>query len=310
MLIDTPCSMTSPPASNSASFDDESSPESLGMCVLGSGSGGNSTVIRCGGAAMLVDAGFGPVTTAKRLGQAGLKLGDIKAICLTHLDQDHFRPHWPRTLLGWGINVFVHRWHCDKLKQLAGVAAMVEAGLVHVFDDEPFQPLGPGNDLSVQAMRLIHDTQGTCGFHIDAGAAGRIGYATDLGHVPAALIERFTDVDLLALESNYDPPMQARSGRPLFLQRRIMGHAGHLSNEQAFDAISRIVTRSSPGRPQHIVLLHRSAQCNSQACIDQVFAQSPPIHQRLCLAEPRRRSRWLTAQPLPAVNRQQFQLWS
>ena len=278
------------------------------MCALGSGSGGNSTVVQYGGAALLVDAGFGPVSTAQRLAQAGLSLGDIMAVCLTHLDQDHFRPNWPRTLLGWGIAVYLHRRHRADFERLKGAAALREAGLVHLIDDRPFQPLAPQVDLTVSPVRLIHDEQGTCGFHLDAGAAGRIGYATDLGHVPDELVSRFTGVDLLALESNYDPPMQVRSGRPVFLQRRIMGHAGHLSNEQAFDAVSRIVARSAPGRPQHIVLLHRSAQCNSPECIAEMFGQARDVHRRVRLTEQRRRSRWFTAQPPAAVHRCQMTL--
>jgi phosphoribosyl 1,2-cyclic phosphodiesterase len=99
-------------------------------------------------------------------------------------------------------------------------------------------------------------------------------------------------VDLLAIESNYDPPMQLRSKRPLFLKRRIMGDAGHLSNEQAFEAVRRILDRSPDGSPRHIVLLHRSRQCNCPQTVREVFARDGRIAARLTLSDQRRPTRW------------------
>jgi hypothetical protein len=55
------------------------------------------------------------------------------------------------------------------------------------------------------------------------------------------LIDRFCELDLLAIESNYDPKMQVESPRPWFLKQRIMGGRGHLSNEQAFAAVRAVL---------------------------------------------------------------------
>ncbi len=261
------------------------------VCVLGSGSGGNSTVVRVGDKALLIDAGFGPMTVARRLRDANLRLADIAAVCVTHLDQDHFRPTWLAPLRRAAIPLFVHRWHLDDLYDLHGEPArqLQRAGLVEVFDDEPFCPM---REVRVSSFRLAHDTKGTCGFHIET-PAGRIGYATDLGHVPTSLFEHFRGVDLLAIESNYDPQMQLGSSRPWFLKRRIMGMAGHLSNEQAFDAVRRIVNEGCDGSPRHIVLLHRSAQCNCPDLVRELFSQDARIAARLTLAEQRRCTPWM-----------------
>ncbi len=275
----------------------------LEMCVLGSGSGGNCAAIRlAGGAAILIDAGFGPVTTAKRLFQMGMEMAQIRAICLTHLDQDHFRPTWVQTLLGFGIQVHLHRWHLPDFDRVPGSPAMHAAGLVKVFDGDSFEP---AEGIRVAAVRLVHDQQGTSGFVVES-MSGRLGYATDLGHVPDALVDRFTGLDLLAIESNYDPPMQLRSPRPLFLKRRIMGPAGHLSNQQSFEAVRRIVDRSPQGSPRHILLLHRSQQCNHPDIVREVFAQDQRIGRRITLTHQRRPTRWFQATPLEAVQRRQF----
>lgn len=263
----------------------------LRLCVLGSGSGGNSTVVRLGNDAMLIDAGFGPRTTNQRLNQAGLDLADIKAICLTHMDRDHFRPTWMRAIADLDIVVFVHRFHRAAFEKCPGADRVIEAGLLHEFDGDGFVPLA-GMDLT--PLRFLHDMQGTSGFRIDS-EQGAIGYATDLGRVPGELIERFVGVDVLCLESNYDPGMQQSSPRPVFLKRRIMGGRGHLSNEEAFEAVRLITQRSGYALPRHVVLLHRSQQCNHPTCVRRVFERDPAILRRITLTEQRRRSRWIDA---------------
>lgn len=263
------------------------------LCVLGSGSGGNSSVVSYNGSAMLIDAGFGPVTIARRLQQAGLRIDDVSAICLTHLDQDHFRPTLVPMLRGFGVRVYLHRWHAEHLAAIEGAQELFDAGLVFTFENEPFEPV---KGVAVQAVRLAHDSKGTSGFHLSAGR-GRIVYATDLGHVPDELIQRMVGVDVLAIECNYDPPMQLRSNRPLFLKRRIMGHAGHLSNEQAFEAVRRAVDLSPAGPPRHVILLHRSQQCNDPAIVRDIFARDQRFADRVTLTEQRRRSRWFDASP-------------
>jgi hypothetical protein len=272
------------------------------LCVLGSGSGGNATAIRVNDGILMVDLGFGPRTIVQRLQQARVQLDDVRAVCLTHLDQDHFRPNWVRTLLGWRIPVYLHRWHFDAFARLKdGGQAMADAGLVHVFEDAPFNPM---RGIEVAPIRLAHDLQGTSGFRIES-RWGSVGYATDLGHVPESLVEHFTGVDVLAIESNYDPPMQLRSPRPAFLKRRIMGGQGHLSNDEAYLTVRRVAERSAPGYPAEVVLLHRSAQCNRKHIIRKVFDQSPELASRVTLTEQRRRTRWIKMPQRAPVERVQ-----
>ncbi len=274
------------------------------VSVLGSGSGGNSTVVRYGEQAMLIDAGFGPRTIAKRLEQADIQLADLSAICLTHLDQDHFRPTWLRTLLGYDIKLYLHHWHRRYLDRIEGSSELFRAGLVHLFDGEEFQPI---EHVHIKAVRLPHDDKGTSGFLLDT-PRGRAGYATDLGHVPDELVESFIGIDMLLLESNYDPQMQLTSSRPRFLKQRIMGKHGHLSNEQAFETCQRLADLSPHGNPQKIVLLHRSAQCNCAEIIKRVFAQDARFEGRVQLTHQRRRTRWMEVKPLDAVKREQMAL--
>jgi hypothetical protein len=108
--------------------------------------------------------------------------------------------------------------------------------------------------------------------------------------------------------------MQVNSARPWFLKQRIMGGAGHLSNEQAFNAVRAILDRAQRVRgclPSHIVLLHRSRQCNCPKVVRHLFHQDPRVAERLTLSDQYRRTDWL--RPVSAKPRSGEQLtlnWS
>jgi phosphoribosyl 1,2-cyclic phosphodiesterase len=283
---------------------------SLEFCILGSGSSGNSTVVRATGASgsggiFLIDAGFGPRATAQRLHGTGVALEDISAILLTHLDSDHFNLNWLLTLVKHGIKVHLARKRLREFLHAPEVRALRESldkrgypsdgfdRLVVPFDDI----LEPVPGVRVETLAFAHDEAGSHGFLLECQGY-RAGYATDLGHVPEELIERFCGVDVLALESNYDPFMEENSPRPFFLKQRIMGGHGHLSNEEAFAAITAILDRTAakcgPDHlPRHIVLLHRSRQCNCPKLLQKLFSADPRIAPVLTLAEQHERTTWL-----------------
>ncbi len=268
------------------------------LCVLASGSGGNATLLRTPTGVMLIDAGLGPRVTSQRLVGTGVRLADVSAICVTHLDRDHFSFNWIETIIRREIRVFCHtRRVADMLQYAVGNGA--EAGAakdfaaqIIGFDDDPFEPL---DGLKFRPVHLAHDRNGSHGF-VAEGFESRIGYATDLGHVPSHLPELFCGLDVLCIESNYDPQMQQDSPRPWFLKSRIMGGKGHLSNEQAFAFVGKVLDRCEKrqlGLPQNVVLLHRSRQCNCPNLLRALFARDARIAPRLVLTEQYERTEWI-----------------
>ncbi len=257
---------------------------SLELCILASGSSGNASILRSPAGVLLVDAGIGPRTLAKRLDGTGVRLADIAAVCLTHLDRDHFSPSWSSTFLRLTIPIYCH---VNKMDELARCAPEL-VPLVRPFDVNAFTPI---DGLICAPIEFAHDRLGSHGFVVD-GFGYRIGYATDLGRVPSHFFDRFRDLDCIALEANYDPQMQADSARPSFLKRRITGGHGHLSNLQAFAAVSKLLDRARR-LPDHIVLLHRSQECNCPHVVRRLFATDQRIALRLTLAHQHERSPWL-----------------
>jgi phosphoribosyl 1,2-cyclic phosphodiesterase len=264
---------------------------SLSLSILASGSSGNCSVLRSPHGLILIDCGIGPRTSAARMKDLGISVADIRAICLTHLDSDHFNPVWISKIIRGDIQLFCHESRADDLA--AGGSAEF-ARQIRTFNRHPFEPAA---GLKFTAIKLHHDEHGSHGFLAQC-ANSRIGYATDLGRVDDRLISHFTGVGLLAIESNYDPMMQLASDRPVFLKRRIMGGKGHLSNEQALAAVQKILDQCEIiGRslPRHIVLLHRSRQCNCPNRLRELFGADHRIKGRLVLAEQDRPTPWLKA---------------
>ncbi len=167
-------------------------------------------------------------------------------------------------------------------------------------DGRPFEPvpeLHPA--LTVETSATAHDDAGSHALVVRHGGRS-VGYATDLGSVPPELVRRLCGVDVLAIEANYDPDLQRASGRPAFVQRRVTGGRGHLSNAQAFSAVRRVFARcrrAGCSPPGHVVLLHRSRDCNCPRRVRSLFDTDAAVGRRVVLAEQDRPTDWLGGGP-------------
>lgn len=239
----------------------------LQICVLGSGSGGNSTLLRIQEDErthhVLIDAGLSPKETQKRLHTLHISIEDIDSILLTHLHADHFRDSWLNICKHQEIRVFFHRKHARLWWKKKEYGVPTTEFHIRFFLTQK---------TSVRPFLLPHDRQWSTGFLIEHNEV-KVGYMTDLGHVPDEAYRHFKGMDTLAIESNYDPRLQANSPRPPFLKQRIMGPNGHLSNEQSLLAVRRFAAHSGLGQ---ILLLHPSQQCNTPDHIRELYTREAP----------------------------------
>jgi phosphoribosyl 1,2-cyclic phosphodiesterase len=224
------------------------------LVVLASSSSGNCSALIHGEGGTrrvtLIDAGLSPRRTNRLLAGLGLSLDHVDDVLFTHLDTDHCHPGWVSGLPRHAT-VRVHQRHVKR-----GMRSNLLVRRTEVFVGGFTLPAGA----RVEPVLLSHDDLGAAAFRVEfetERGVESLGYATDLGHVPAGLVELFRGVDVLAIESNYCPVMQENSDRPDFLKRRIMDGSGHLSNQQSAAAVRAIAPR------RHVVLLHLSRQCNT-----------------------------------------------
>jgi len=225
----------------------------MSVRVLSSSSSGNCSVVtvtrgRSGERShFLVDAGLSPARTRRLMDESGIDLKEVRGILYTHLDADHCHAGWVSALPA-GAWMRVHRTHQRRARTIG-----LDRRKITAFDGEAFE-IAEG--VVVTPVMMAHDGLGVAAFRFESGS-GSLGYATDCGRVTRGLVETLKWVDALAIESNYCPFMQESSGRPEFLKRRIMGGAGHLSNQECAKAVRHIKPR------EHVVLLHLSRQCNT-----------------------------------------------
>ncbi len=243
----------------------QGSQEVARLRVLASGSGGNCSILEYGPPtrrrACLIDAGLSPRRTYRLLDECRIDRDAVDMVLLTHLDHDHWssgwRGHWPRS---WQLLLSSDHLAAGRRQR------MLPQDHVSTLEQVPAEVM-PG--LRLTTIDAAHDDQGVSSFRFDItlnNATGSLGFATDLGRVPERLVACFKGVDVLAIESNYCPDMQMASDRPDYLKRRIMGGAGHLSNQQASEAITSI------GPRDHVVLLHLSRQCNDPSLVASLHA--------------------------------------
>lgn len=252
--------------------------------VLASGSAGNCTILRTGSATLLIDAGLSPRRTRGLLAECGLTLDDLDGILVTHFDTDHFHGGWAKALPE-GLPVYLHREHESEARRRGLFRRSCRA-----FD----KAVTPADDLCVFALLCAHDDVGTVSFRFEFPCGSSLGFATDVGRVTEPLAEHLECVDVLAIESNYCPKMQAESNRPEFLKRRVTGGSGHLSNHEAFGFIVDVSPRD------HVVLLHLSRECNDPALVEQLHADAAYGLTIACQHEP---TGWIPiGRPAPAPN--------
>ncbi len=203
------------------------------FCSLGSGSGGNATLIEASQGItttrVLVDAGFSERELTRRLGRAGCMPADIDAIFITHEHGDHV-----------GRSLAFSQRHRIPLITSRGTwrAIGTEAyDLTLLRLTRTGEALAWG-DMELHPFAVPHDAMEPLQLCLTDGAA-RLGIVTDLGCAPEAVAMALQRCDALLLECNHDEAMLRAGPYPPMLKRRILGTHGHLSNEAAGDLLAR-----------------------------------------------------------------------
>jgi phosphoribosyl 1,2-cyclic phosphodiesterase len=115
-------------------------------------------------------------------------------------------------------------------------------------------------DIDVEPFTIPHDAADPVGFVFE-GDGIRIGFATDLGYMPANARQALRRCDLLMLESNHDIEMLRDGPYPWSVKQRVMSRVGHLSNEAA----AEFLERNYDGQAAYVILAHLSESNNLPA---------------------------------------------
>ena len=222
------------------------------LWTLGSGSKGNAVVLAHDGHHLMFDAGFELPALVERLHAVGLHPWDIDDVILSHGHRDH--------VVGAAAGANVYGWRVwGSLGTVWRWRALREIPLLP-FDPGASFTAGPW---TVHTTPVPHDVDDSAAFLAvaDADPALRVGYATDLGRAPEALVDLFRGASALVLESNHDRELLRTGPYPPDRQARVGGETGHLSNDRAADVLRTV---AHPGLAQ-VVLAHISRHNNTPA---------------------------------------------
>jgi phosphoribosyl 1,2-cyclic phosphodiesterase len=219
------------------------------LTILGSGSKGNCAYLETDEVRLLIDAGFSARQTRQRLAAIGRSPESLTAILITHEHSDHISG---LTGLGEQLGVPVY---CNRLTRDAIESQLHIRLNSRLFETGASFDIG---DVGVETFSIPHDAQDPVGFLFRTDSAN-IGFLTDLGHATTLVLNRVKPAHALVLESNYDVKLlQDDPRRPWSLKQRISGRHGHLSNDDAADAVREIISAEL----KHLYLGHLSQDCN------------------------------------------------
>jgi len=231
---------------------ESSTGSTMRFCSLASSSrAGNAYVIQSAETTILVDFGVRLRRMEQSLDSVGVNPSEIDAVLITHEHGDHCR--------GLHIKHPLHaRYGIDALYSSRGTWRQLGAP-----DAAPYRTVGPScpvliGGIRVRALPTSHDAAEPQGFMFCSGEE-QLGLVTDLGTVEPHIITALRGAHHLVFESNHDVRMEEESGRPLHLIQRVMGRAGHLSNEQAGAALAEIAGHDT----RTVLLAHLSTECNT-----------------------------------------------
>jgi phosphoribosyl 1,2-cyclic phosphodiesterase len=220
---------------------------SVRVCVLGSGSKGNCTLVSTERTRLLVDAGFSKRVIQQRLAAVGERADHIDALIISHEHVDHVNG-LKSVALGLKVPIYITAatretipWD-SRLKAVETIAA-----------GENFTV----GDITVSPFSIPHDAVDPVAFTFQAEGI-KIGVVTDLGYVPELAKQHARGCDCLVIESNHDLDMLKVGPYPWFVKQRVMSRHGHLSN----DATADFLSGDYDGAAQVLVLAHLSEKNN------------------------------------------------
>ena len=218
------------------------------ITIFASGSGGNCLMLSDGDTRLLIDAGISMRRVESALRQAGITMGDIDGVLITHEHSDHISG-LKMLLKHHALPVYAPRTVAARLCGI--IPAAIER--MHVI------PVGAAfavGCVRVRAFHTPHDTDESVGYRVEG--EGCFAIATDMGCVTQEILDGLLGADTVLIESNHDTQMLCYGRYPASLKRRILSDRGHLS----YADCALLARRLAEAGTSTVVLGHLSRENN------------------------------------------------
>jgi phosphoribosyl 1,2-cyclic phosphodiesterase len=225
------------------------------VSMLASGSRGNCAIVASASTRILVDAGVSCRETFRRMKSLDNDPRALSAILITHEHSDHV----------YGLATLARKLRIPVFMTAATHQAWSRAVRDQVGEPpqlEKFERFESGRsfqvgDIAVRPFTIPHDAADPVGFTFRCEGV-KVGFATDLGYLPASVRDQLRGCDVLVMESNHDLEMLRAGPYPWSVKQRVMSRVGHLSNEALADFFRSDYDNSAA----FVVLAHLSVENN------------------------------------------------
>ncbi len=234
------------------------------ISVLASGSTGNTTLVETRQHKILMDAGLSGVRTKKLLAKVGVDIKDIDLAFLSHDHTDH----------SGGLGVLMRRYPQLEAYSNSGTwQYLLDSHKIGQLPVQQMNTIEPGQtkvlgDLTVTAFATSHDAAEPQ-YYVFENDGKRMAFLTDTGYVSEKVKGVIRDCDAYLMEFNYDLQMLRTGPYSWPLKQRILSDVGHLSNDQAEQALVDVVG----DRTKHVFLAHLSQHNNTRQLAHRVAAK-------------------------------------
>ena len=215
---------------------------------LSSGSCGNAILLTTSKTNILIDAGLPISYLDGSLRKLDKRLDQIDAILITHEHSDHVSS---LEMISKRIDIPIY----VNYEVIERLPKKYKDMNLRVFPENDYFRL---TDLDIYSFSTSHDSMSSVGFCF-YNDDHKVAIVTDLGIVSDLVIDALIGYDAMLIESNHDLEMLQKSVYPPFLKKRVRGTRGHLSNDEAAEAIAALAT----GREQKVLLGHLSQENNT-----------------------------------------------
>lgn len=225
------------------------------VCVLSSGSKGNSTLVITDKVKILIDLGTTTSYVEAALNNLNVDVKKISHILITHSHVDHIK----------GLKVFIKRYNPVILvtEDMKNVLEKELGNFRYEYYEDKKAIIG---DLTVNVIKTSHDAEESIGFVLTNNNSSMV-YITDTGYINQKYFKILSNNNLYVLESNHDIKMLMDGPYPYYLQQRVRGDKGHLSNKQASDYLCKFIGDNT----RKIVFAHISEHNNSYEKVIETF---------------------------------------
>lgn len=217
------------------------------VCVLASGSEGNSTFVSTETHKILIDIGKNVKYITERLKEINELPENIDTIVISHTHNDHVA----------ALERFVKKYHPKVYlteKMLFDLKNIESYDNILTYDDIIYL-----DNLRITSIKTSHDVTDSRNFILEEPNMSVV-YLTDTGYLNRKYFELLKNKDYYLFESNHDVAMLMNGPYPKWLKTRVLGTCGHLSNKDASFYLSKLIGENT----KKIVLMHLSHKNNTE----------------------------------------------